>query len=127
MNDRTILKTTPGARRYLKAKSNLILIFQTAMIIAVDALTRLAPQTGSDRGNLSAGKTLVRPAMNKSRVKAIFAAAERRAENAVITQFGYYDEFDPRIGEAYDKVFYAYLAERCPDVPLDDLVKILNS
>lgn len=97
------------------------------MIIAVDALTSLAPQTGSDRGNLRAGKTLVEPAMKKSKVRAIFAAAERHAESTVISQFGYYDEFDPQIGAVYDKTFYAYLAERCPNVPLDDLVKILNS
>lgn len=65
--------------------------------------------------------------MDKHQVQAIFAAAEFAAETAVIQQFGHFDEFDPRLGAAYDRVFYALIAERCPDHKLDELVNLLNS
>lgn len=65
--------------------------------------------------------------LDKHQVQAIFAAAEFAAETAVIQQFGHFDEFDPRLGAAYDRVFYALIAERCPDHKLDELVNLLNS
>jgi hypothetical protein len=57
----------------------------------------------------------------------LFASAERAAQSAVETQFGHFDEYDPQLGAAYDKVFYALLAERCPNLNMDDLLSILNS
>ena len=107
---------------------------RSVMRRVVRAMTGLTPLTSgsarrSRRGfaaRAMAGASDSRT-LDKHQVQAIFAAAEFAAETAVIQQFGYFDEFDPRLGAAYDKVFYALIAERCPDHKLDALVTLLNS